>query len=339
MSRPLALLAAALCMAVCAACSGASVRPPRAEFLVATPDSTYWVSAGRDGMHVRGVPMTLARYGGRFHEVYVANLDNSFDDAIFTGERLYVRDILTNDSVLVYDDTQVVRLAAQHAKQNPDAQPMASDDEDAPQDPDFSAQGELDILDVRGPVVLLEHRFTIDRSSDSQSDTTKLALDLSPLRERHPATLVLSTAAYTGQAARTTRGNWRDAVPATVWHDSAALPKLPFTWHRPRYTLLARGDSVDGTTELMLRDSAQQLWPVLITAERSRIYWLDDTSIDTATRNALARAFNGAATYDEGVKYVRFHSHTRRRPARFVMVHDRTSLDHHLGSTRTIHRI
>lgn len=340
MFRTLLLLGAVMCCA----CSGVPVRPPRAEFLVATPDSTYWVSAGRDGVHVRGVPMTIARFGGRFHELYVADLDDSFDDAIFTGERLYMRDLITNDSMLVYDDTAVVRLAARYAREHPNARPLPQDDDDSPEDPDISAQGEIDILDVRGPVVLLEHRSTVEGVTESQSDTTRIALDLHSVRPGVPAQVVLTTSPRPF-GVRGTRGgnqeNWHDLAPDDVLHDSAAFPKLPYTWQRASYTLIARGDTTDGTTSLMLRDSAQQLWPVLTTGERPRIYWLDTPAVDLATRNALSHAFNSAAAYDEAVKYVRNDqkSSVSARPAlRVIRTNTRHSFTSRARRPRAIRR-
>lgn len=267
------------------ACSrpGTDVAPPAAEFIVATPDSTFWVRSGQGGIRVRAVPMTLAHYGHRFHEVYVADVDRSFEDAVFTGERVYVRDLARGDSSLVYDDTMVVRLAEHYARTHPDAHPL-DPDADTPSDPAIAATGETDLLGVRGPYVLLEHRSSFEHAGDEQDDTVETAVDL-----------------RTGAAASLTMLQ-RD--PA-VTHDSSMVRAIPATWTREGYTLLARGDSSEGTVSLTLRDGARRSWPLFSTPAHPRIYWLDVPPVDAVTRRALARAFNDAAAYDESVKYVR----------------------------------
>jgi hypothetical protein len=89
-----------------------------------------------------------------------------------------------------------------------------------------------------------------------------------------------------------------------VTRDTSVVRAVPTTWRRPGYTLLARGDSSEGTVSLTLRDGARRSWPLFSTPPHPRIYWLDDPPVDPATRRALARAFNDAAAYDESVKYV-----------------------------------
>jgi hypothetical protein len=226
--------------------------------------------------------MTLARFGGRFHEVFIADLDRSFDDAIFTGERVYVRDLQTNDSTLVYDDTAIVAIAAHHARANPDAVPLGPDD-DTPTNPDISATGETDILEVRGPYALLEHRVEYEMQGGEQHDTVHTALDL-----------------RTGAA----------ATPEAMAHDPAAedsndVRSVPRSWVRKDYTLLARGLK-DGSIMLSLRDKSEHSWPLFALGAHPRIYWLDKPAISVASRQALLRAFNSAASYDESVKYVRY---------------------------------
>jgi len=305
----MATLAAAGAALACSRPS-ADVEPPSAEFIVATPDSTFWVRTGETGIRVRAVPMTLARYGGRFHEVYVADLDRSFEDAVFTGERVYVRDLARGDSTLVYDDTLVLRLADHYARLHPDARPLDPDD-DTPSDPAISATGETDLLEVRGPYVLLEHRSSFAHAGDEEDDTVQTAVDL-----------------RTGAAA-TLAALRRD--PA-VERDSSIVRAVPASWTRRGYTLLARGDSSQGTVSLTLRDGASRSWPLFSTPPHPRIYWLDVPPVDDATRRALARAFNDAAAYDESVKYVRatprdLHHVPRARPA-----HGRTRRHHRAPS-------
>ena len=57
----------------------------RADFIVTTGDSSYWVTSGPQGLRMRGVPMLLARVDGRFREIYVADDDRSYFDAVLVG--------------------------------------------------------------------------------------------------------------------------------------------------------------------------------------------------------------------------------------------------------------
>lgn len=282
-ARPATALLALAALAGCARPS-AEVAPPAAEFLVATADSTYWVRSNASGIHVRAVPMTIAQFGGRFHEVYVADVDRSFDDAVFTGERVYVRDIVTGDSSMVYDDTAVVTLATRHARTHPDAVPLGPDD-DTPTDPLVTATGETDLLEVRGPYVLLEHRSAFEHEGGSQHDTVRTAVDLRTGRPASPETMA------------------RDAASL----DSSVIRTVPRSVTRPGYTLLARGDSTHGNVSFTLRDGASRSWPLFTVSAHPRVYWLDAPPLDSPTRHALAHAFNDAAAYDEQVKYAAFH--------------------------------
>ena len=278
----LVALVALTVVGVALGCERGQSGPPEAEFLVATADSAFWVHAGSQGIRVSAVPMTLTSFNGRFHEVFVADLDRSFDDAVFTGERLYVRDLQSNDSLLVYDDTAIVAIAARHAREYPDATPLRADD-DTPQDPRISAFGETDVLEVRGPYALLEHRTTYQMRGGSQHDTVEAAVDL---RTGHAATQIAMS-----------RDSARD--------DSSVARTTPRSWHRKGYTLNIRSSGA-GAVSISLRDSQSRSWPILTVSEHPRVYWLDDPPLDSASRRALRRAFNSAAAYDEAVKYVRF---------------------------------
>src|ERR1043165_4034189 len=123
----------------CARGSLALRRPaPAAEFLVSAEDSTFWVTSGDSGVQVRGSPILLARYGGRFYEVYAADDDYSFENALFVGQRLYRRDILSGDSVLVYADTAVPALALRYARAHPDERRLGPDEDVEPDAPTSS---------------------------------------------------------------------------------------------------------------------------------------------------------------------------------------------------------
>lgn len=271
-----------LAIAMSTACSRRPPGPPDAEFLVATADSAFWVHSGAHGIRVKGVPMTLAHFDGHFYEVFIADVDRSFDDAVFTGERVYVRDLQSNDSTLVYDDTAIVTIAAHHARANPDATPLGPDDE-TPTDPDVAAVGETDILQVRGPYALLEHRVEYQMPGGDQHDTVRTAVDLRTGAAATPATIARGA---TGE-------------------DSNLVRKLPRSWARKGYTLYVRAVD-DGSALLVLRDGAKHSWPLFTVSPSPRVYWLDNPSINVAVRRALLRAFNSAASYDESVKYVKY---------------------------------
>src|SRR5918997_426201 len=124
--------------------------PPTAEFLVSAGDSTYWIRTDTTGVRVRGSPILLARYGGQFYEVYVTDDDRSYTDALFVGQRIYRRDLVTGDSTLVYEDSLVPGMARSYGAANPRARPLGPD-EDADEEPSTSTTSEVTILDVHGP--------------------------------------------------------------------------------------------------------------------------------------------------------------------------------------------
>lgn len=152
--------------------------PPRAEFLMVGSDSTFWISTLDGGTRVRGEPLVLARYGGRWYEVYSADDDRSYDDAMLVGTRLYRRDILTGDSAVVFADTTVPRIADAYARSHPDERPLTPD-EDGEADPSQQATAELDILDVFGPYLSYEYRVDAStRGGRSWRSTRRGVIDL-----------------------------------------------------------------------------------------------------------------------------------------------------------------
>ena len=151
--------------------------PPAAEFLLGAGDSTFWVKTGRDGVHVRGAPLTLARYGGRFYEIYVADDDRSYSNAVFVGQRIYRRDLIKGDSVAVFEDTMVGREAARYAVRHPDDSPLEPD-EDAADDPASTVTGEVDILDLHGPFLSFQYRGALKGEAGSGETVRHGVLDL-----------------------------------------------------------------------------------------------------------------------------------------------------------------
>ena len=157
------VLALFVALGVGAACKRVEPPPPAppTEFLVAAGDSVFWVRSESDGIRVRGAPMVLALVGGRLSELYVSDDDHSFYDAIYIGQRLYKRDIVTGDSVQMFADTLMRILARNYAAANPDELPLA-EEEQGSEDPRIVGSAEILVLDVLGPWASYEYRTDVD---------------------------------------------------------------------------------------------------------------------------------------------------------------------------------
>jgi hypothetical protein len=129
---------------------------PATDFLVAAGDSTFWVTTGARGVRLRGSPLILARFGGRFYELYVTDDDRSYYDAVFTGQRVYRRDLERGDSVAVVEDTAVAGAARMYAATHPHDTPLDSD-EDVADSPSMSVTSDVDILNAYGAYLSFEY--------------------------------------------------------------------------------------------------------------------------------------------------------------------------------------
>ena len=180
----LRLFALTFALAACAR-SVPSV-PPAADFLLVSGDSTYWITAGPSGLRVRGSPLLLAEYDDRFHELYVADDDHSYYDALLVGQSVYSRDLISDDSVQVYSDTLVDRIAAAYAAAHPDEDPLDPDDPVADR-PSVSATSDVSMLDVSGPYLSIEyHADARQRPGAPFHATWRRVIDL---RQGHPVSL------------------------------------------------------------------------------------------------------------------------------------------------------
>jgi hypothetical protein len=170
------------------ACSRAASNapPPAAEFLLSGPDSTFWVSTTSGKISVHGAPLTVAKVDGRFYELYTADDDNSYPDALLVGERLYRRDLLTGDSVVMFSDTTVSHIATIYARTHPDERPLGPDEE-TEGDPATSATAQLDILDLFGPFLSYEYHVDIQLPRQRPWHTTRRGVV--DLRTGKPSTL------------------------------------------------------------------------------------------------------------------------------------------------------
>lgn len=158
--RSIAAIALVLLMPACERVEVGSPAP-RTEFIIAAADSSFWVRSGDEGIRVRGGPITLAQVGGRFSELYLADVDQSFYDAVYIGQRLIKRDVVSGDSMVLFADTLMPVLAHAYAAANPDERPL-SPDEEGNENPRTIATAELMVLDVHGPWLSYEYRTDID---------------------------------------------------------------------------------------------------------------------------------------------------------------------------------
>ena len=146
--------------------------PPAAEFLLATADSTFWVRTTPDGIRAHGAPLLLANYGGRFYEIFVADDDRSYEDALLVGQRLYRRDLAGGDSVVLFADTIVPRLAGTYARAHPSERPLKPE-EDVRENPHIRATAEVDVLDVHGPYLSFQYHADVAQPGGSAWHTTR----------------------------------------------------------------------------------------------------------------------------------------------------------------------
>jgi hypothetical protein len=258
--------------------------PPAAEFLVSAGDQTYWVRSDNSGLRIRGSPLILARTGGRYYEIFVGEIDRSFPKALFSGERVFRRELATGDSAIIYDDTAIVRMSTAYHLKYPRA-PLLAPDEDPDDDVDVSAVGETDILNVLGPYVALEHRLSIERDDDhDEDDTTRAVIDLRngrPIAFEHML---------------------RDTTVQEAAGEGGLVNRR---WRHDGYDVVSHYDSLNKANTLALRDRRGREWRLgLIASSFVQIFWLDKPLLDPRTRHALARAFNDATTYGEYIQQV-----------------------------------
>ncbi len=143
--------------------------PADRELLVVTADSTFWIRSTGGAIRARGVPMLVARVDGRFQEIYVADDDRSYYDAVFIGHRLFARDLVRGDSIELDRDTVVARLAVEYAEAHPDDVPLQPDE---PENDNASirATSDLEILGITGPYLSYEHHTDVDTRDEKSAD-------------------------------------------------------------------------------------------------------------------------------------------------------------------------
>lgn len=238
----------------CAAVIGCTpnvVAPPSAEFVIAAGDSVFWVRSDAEGVRVRGAPMRLAKVEGRFVELYVTDEDLSFYDAVFVSQRLYKRDLITGDSLLLAADTVIPAVARAFARAHPDER-LLEPDEAGASVPRTEGYGTFELKDAHGPWFFYEHLVDVDVIGGRTSHGARLGgVDL-----RTGAPLTLEAVVGASEAARLTVGGqalaatWRASQAAAIARDSAGiwpreLDRLAFD-PRSFRVVNARGDSAGG---------------------------------------------------------------------------------------------
>ena len=151
--------------ALAAACGDRASRSralPPAEFLFAAGDSTYWVRSGGDGMRVRSAPILLTEVDGRLFEIFLGNEGAEYPDASFASARLWSRELQHRDSTLLFGDSTVLRELAVWRRAHPGDEEIDPADEDVPDDPRTVVNDEIEIVDVHGPYITIEHLLNVD---------------------------------------------------------------------------------------------------------------------------------------------------------------------------------
>jgi hypothetical protein len=265
-------------------CSLPVPTPPSAEFLVADAGSTYWVRSGPHGVTARTSPLILTSADNRFYEVYVDEVTRSYDDAIFTGEPIYSRDLLTGRKKLLWEESKVAAWEKAYLTRNPAAHLLDPEDEGS-EDVSVSASGESDILAVVGPYVLYDRRVTLERDNFQASDSSRGAIDI-----RSGTAIAL------------------DAVvkDSSILGAGAVREDNRVRWRHSGYDVIARWDDERGESEMVIRDLRGHEWALgYVGARLPRIYWLDQPRVDVKLRSALASAFDDARADDVDAQLVR----------------------------------
>jgi hypothetical protein len=181
------LLALALLLGIgCRNEPRATASAPTADFLVTAGDSAFLVSTVDGRLRMRRAALTLAYVEGRFYEIYVADDDRSYYDALLVGQRIYRRDLVSGDSVQVFEDKRVANVARRYAAEHPDERRLG-EDEDGSDDPHTVATSDIELLDVLGPILSYEHHTDIDIAN--VEDSHKVRYGVLDLRDGSVATL------------------------------------------------------------------------------------------------------------------------------------------------------
>jgi hypothetical protein len=185
--RPATFFAAlALATAGCASKRQSAEPPPAAEFVVTAGDSAFWVTTAEGRLRLRRAPLTLASVRGRFYELYVTEDDRSYFDALLVGQRIYRRDLVSGDSMQLFEDRRVTGIARQYADQHPGQRRLEADEEGS-DEPHTVATSDAELLDVVGP--LLSFAYSTDIDIANVEDSHVVRHGVVDLRDGSTATL------------------------------------------------------------------------------------------------------------------------------------------------------
>ena len=270
-------------------CSLPSPQPPSAEFLVADAGSTYWVRSGPRGISARTSPLILTSANNRFYEVYVGEVTRSYEDAIFSREPIYSRDVLSGAQKVLWEDSKVSAWEKAYLTGNPDARLL--DPEEDGEEVRVAASAESDILAVVGPYVLYDRRVTLERNEYQQSDSSTGAIDIRSGSSVALEALVKDTSVLGAGGVRE-GGRVR--------------------WRHSGYDVIARWNQERSESEMVLRDFRGHEWMLGYVGSRlPRIFWLDEPRVDRRLRTALANAFDQARADDLETQLVMDTGHSR----------------------------
>ncbi len=155
-------LGAAALVAACGDRASRGEALPPAEFLFAAGDSTYWVRSGGDGMRVRSAPILLTEVDGRLFEIFLGDEGAEYPDASFASARLWSRELQHRDSTLLFGDSTVLRELAAWRRAHPRDEEIDPADEEMPNDPRTVVNDDIEIIDVHGPYITIEHLLNVD---------------------------------------------------------------------------------------------------------------------------------------------------------------------------------
>jgi hypothetical protein len=168
----LGALAGAVASLACAPSAGERGSVPAASLLVSAGDSTFWIESDSGGLRVRRSAILLTELDGRLHELYLADDDRSFYDAVILGQNIFRRDLAAGDSVLLATDSVLAGLAREYAARHPQEPPLAPDEE-AAAEPSIHATTDTELLDAMGPFLVFEQHVDIDRGRSRDVHLTR----------------------------------------------------------------------------------------------------------------------------------------------------------------------
>lgn len=308
MSRSLAwraALAGALLGVVSCADSVPSTRqlPPSAEFLFAAGDSTWWVRSSPEGLRVRSAPILLTHTDGRFYEVFIAEDGAEYEDATLVSGRVYARDVVRRDSMVIFDDPTAQREITRWKRQHPDAVLLDPEEAMDAEEPATAITDEIEIVDVHGPWVTVQHSLDIDVDGrrGHRHARRRAVVDVRTGRRGSLATLfgpqAAARAIRAGRAAFSAlkdsvsqlEGERADRARETLGSFQFDVTSFTLTDidRRPAVSFLVPGNDVDGSALVLnlppVEMPAQPWWPAV---EVTLPQWAADSTAVRWTRGS-----------------------------------------------------